>query len=140
MIFISALDRTNVARPEKSLGVPYSWCTFREAAGLPEWPLESPADRTKFIPFLCADILFNIWGRLPVVLLTTPTCSGDRINNPSEIKRMLLAVAGVSQQFSFTRNKLDMVPAAVVLCEGDKEHEAVNVVGGQKDVVCLANC
>ena len=57
---ISGSVSTREARPENSMGVPYSWCTFNEAVGLPWCPLASPADSTEAILDLCAEILVTI--------------------------------------------------------------------------------
>ena len=66
---------TREARPDSSTGTPYSWFSLSEAVGLPLCLLARPQGNKACIAFLCMAILSTMWGKLPAVLLSTPTCS-----------------------------------------------------------------
>ena len=68
-------DRTRLARPDISTGVPYSDKILSPAAGLDRLPFARPQETIEPRAFLNKATLSRILGRLPDVDLRTPTCS-----------------------------------------------------------------
>ena len=77
---ISFSERTKLARPDISTGVPYKDKILSPAVGLDQLPFAKPQETIEPKAFLNEATLSRILGRLPQVDRRTPTCSAWSTN------------------------------------------------------------
>ena len=67
------------------------------------------------------------------------TSNSDGIDNFCKINQIFLVGAGISKKLGLRWDKLYIVSLTVLLSQGNKESQVINVVGAQYNIICLSS-
>ena len=67
------------------------------------------------------------------------TSNSDGIDNFCKINQIFLVGAGIAKKLGLSSDKLYIVSLTVLLSQGNKESQVINVVGAQYNIICLSN-